>query len=369
MVDKLRWGILSTARIAANAVIPGIKGAENAELGAVASRDGERAAAYAKEHGIPRSYGSYEDLLADPDIDAIFIPLPNHMHKEWAIRCAEAGKHVLCEKPIALNAAEAEEMAAAFAQNGRMLSETFQWRHHPQGQLARDLVRQGLIGELRMISGSFTFNLTDMDDIRMKPEMGGGALYDVGTYPVSLTRYITGAEPLFVTGQAHWAASGVDDRFVGTLSYPNDVLACFDCGFTAPLRRSYEIIGSEGMLYVNRAYNPRDDRPGEVVHLGLDRDVIKTYQTDQIDCYVLMVRDFSAAILAGKEPMFPALDAVKQARVLDALYAAARENRVVSMAGETRRIAREFQGGAIPDGSAVCYGPRRGRAQKDKGDW
>lgn len=330
-MTTVRWGVLSTARIAANAVIPGIKGAPNAELGAVASRDAARGEAYARQHGFPRSYGSYEALLADPEIDAIFIPLPNHLHKEWAIRAAEAGKHVLCEKPIALDAAEAEEMSAAFEGTNLILAETFQWRHHPQGQLARQLLQDGLIGDLRLIRGTFTFKLEDPADIRLKPEMGGGALYDVGTYPVALARYMTGAEPLRVTAQAHWHESGVDDLLVGTLEFPGGVLADIDCGFSVPVRRDYELVGTDGSLYVNRAYNPRDDYAGAVMHFGPDRELVKTYTTDRLDCYVLMVRDFCDAVLNGTPPLFPASDAIKQARVLDALYAAAREGGTVEV--------------------------------------
>ena len=233
-MDKVRWGILSTARHGAISWIPALKQTKRGELVAVASRHEDRAREFAAEHGIPKAYGSYEAMLADPEIDAIYIPLPNHLHKEWTIRAAEAGKHVMCEKPLGLDAAEAEVMVAAARQAGIIFAETFQWRHHPQGQTARDLVRAGRIGTLRLIEAGFSFMLNRPDDVRWNPDMGGGALYDVGCYPISLARYITGQEPAAVTAQAHWGKSGVDDSVVATLEFPGDVLAVINCGFHPP---------------------------------------------------------------------------------------------------------------------------------------
>jgi predicted dehydrogenase len=255
----------------------------------------------------------------------VYIPLPNSLHKEWAIHAAEAGKHVLCEKPLGLNAAEAEEMVAAFRKAGRKLAEAFQWRHHPQGQIVRDIVRGGALGDLRLIDAGFSFMLTRLDDVRWKPELGGGSLYDVGCYPIALARYVTGQEPLAVTAQAHWGDSGVDDRLVATLEFPGGVLAHINCGFTLPLRRYYEVVGTEGSVAVNRAYNPKEDHPGEVWRYDEDRELVDTIELGRLNSYTLMIDDFNAAILENRDPLFPGEDAILNMRVIDAIFRAARE--------------------------------------------
>ena len=332
-MSTVRWGILSTARHGEKMMLPAFRQASDTELVAIASRDEARARAFAQEHGIPTSYGSYEALLDDPDVDAIYIPLPNNLHKEWAIKAAQAGKHVLCEKPIGLNAAEAEEMVAAFKQAGRILCETFQWRHHPQAHAVKELIQDGTIGEVRLIDAGFSFLIARQDDIRLDPELGGGSLYDVGCYPVSLARFITEAEPLAVTAQAHWTERGVDDRMVATLEFPNGVLAHINCGFSLPLRRYYEVVGSTGSLLVNRAYNPIGDRASEIVHFGEDRMMIETIRLEAANSYTLMVEDFNRAVRGEAAPRFPADDAVKNMRVIDALYRSAREGGTIPVKG------------------------------------
>jgi predicted dehydrogenase len=324
-MDTVHWGILSTSRHAAITWIPALKKSKHGQIAAVASRDETRGRQYAAEHGIPQVYGSYEALLADPKIDAVYIPLPNSLHKTWAIRAAEAGKHVLCEKPLGLNAAEAEEMVAAFRKAGRKLAEAFQWRHHPQGQIVREMAREGVIGDLRLIDAGFSFMLTREDDVRWKPELGGGSLYDVGCYPVALARYVTGQEPLAVTAQAHWGDSGVDDRMVATLEFPGGVLAHINCGFSLPLRRYYEVVGTDGSLAVNRAYNPKEDHPGEVWRYDEDRELVDTIELGRLNSYTLMIDDFNAAILENRDPLFPGEDAILNMRVIDAIFRAARE--------------------------------------------
>lgn len=331
-MSTVRWGILSTARHGEKTMLPAFRQARETEVVAIASRDAQRARAYAQQHGIPVSYGSYEALLDDPNIDAIYIPLPNNMHKEWAIKAAQAGKHVLCEKPIALNAAEAEEMVAAFAEAGRVLAETFQWRHHPQAHAVRELIEDGTIGEVRFIDAGFSFLIAREDDIRLDPALGGGSLYDVGCYPVSLARFMVQDEPLAVTAQAHWTERGVDDRMAATLEFPNGVLAHINCGFSLPLRRYYEVVGSLGSLYVNRAYNPIGDRSSEIVRYGDDRMMIETVQLEPANSYTLMVEDFNRAVTGEAPPRFPAEDAVKNMRVIDALYRSAREGGTVEVA-------------------------------------
>lgn len=334
MAQTVRWGVLGTSRHAASTVIPALKAAPSGQVVAIASRDAYRARTYAEEQGIPRSYGSYEALLGDPEIDAVYIPLPNSLHREWTIRAAEAGKHVLCEKPLALNAAEAQEMLEACRRAGVKLAEAFQWRHHPQAQRARELLRQGVIGDLRLIDAGFTFPLSRPNDIRLRPEVGGGALYDVGCYPIAVARYMTGAEPLTVTAQATWTPEGVDETLAATLTFPGGVLAHINCSLRLPLRRYYELVGTGGMLRVNRAYNPKDDAPGEVLQLGDDLAPVATFNTERLNSYVLMAEDFNRALLDGTEVPFPAEDAVLNMRVIDAVYKAARSGGMV-MVGET----------------------------------
>lgn len=327
---KVRWGVLSTARHAANTVIPAIQASSNGEVIAVASRDAGRAREFASQRGIPASYGDYEGLLADPNVDVIYIPLPNQLHKEWTIRAAQAGKHVLCEKPFALNAADAVEMVEAFRQAGRLVAEAFQWRHHPQGQRVRELVRQGAIGDLRLIDAGFSFMLDRPGDVRWDPALGGGALYDVGCYPISFTRFITGQEPLSVTAQIQRGETGVDMLGVATLEFPGGVLAHLNWSFALPLRRYFEAVGTEGSLVVNRAYNPKGD-PGEILRFGVDRELIELIPLPPQNSYTLMVQDFNAAVQGERDLMFPPDDAVGNMDVIDAIFLAAREGRTVNI--------------------------------------
>ncbi len=331
MTDLVRWGILGTSNHAANSIIPAINAAPSATALAVAGRDTDQTRAYAAKHNIPRAYGSYEALLADPDVDVVYVPLPNNLHKYWTIRASEAGKHVLCEKPIGLDAAEAETMVAAFRAAKLKLAEAFQWRHHPQGQRTRELAQSGAIGDVRLIDAGFSFMLTRPGNIRWDPALGGGALYDVGCYTVALARYMTGAEPLAVTAQAHWNASGVDDVVAATLEFPGGVLATIHCSFLLPLRRYYEVVGTEGTLVVNHAYNPKSDFPGGVVRLGSDREITETIELPALDSYALMVEDFCRAVLDDRDPLFPAEDAIGNMRTLDAIRAAMRSGGTVRL--------------------------------------
>ncbi|RPI99578.1 MAG: gfo/Idh/MocA family oxidoreductase, partial [Chloroflexi bacterium] len=277
-----------------------------------------------------KAYMDYRELLADPNVDIVYNPLPNHLHKEWSIKAAQAGKHVLCEKPIALNAADATEMVATFRGAGLKLAEAFQWRHHPQGLRMRELLVSGVIGEARMIDAGFSFMLTRPDDVRWVPAFGGGSLYDVGCYPISFVRFIMGMEPTSVTAQIHWNESGVDDLVVATLEFPNGVLAHINCSFILPLRRYYEVIGSTGGLYSNKTYNPRGD--GEtILRMEADRQVVETIPLPQVDSYVLMAEDFNMAILANRPTTYPAEDAIANMQVIDAIFMAAREGRCVDV--------------------------------------
>lgn len=333
MSDTIRWGILSTSRHAAATWIPACQASKRGEVVAVASRDAARARQYAAEHHIPRSFGDYESLLASPDVDAVYIPLPNHLHKEWTIKAAGAGKHILCEKPLGLNAAEAEEMVAACRAAGVRLAEAFQWRHHPQAERARELVRSGAIGALRLIEAGFTFPLSRSGDVRWDPAKGGGALYDVGCYPVALTRYITGQEPASVTAQATWSQTGVDDLLVATLEFPGGVFAKIHGGFVLPLDRYFRLVGTDGWLLVDYAYNPKDDRPNVIQQYGPDWTLQASFEIEPLNAYTLMIDDYSERLLANREPLFPAEDAIGNMRAIDALYQAARTGQTVRVAG------------------------------------
>lgn len=330
-MSTVRWGILGTSRHAANSVIPAITESASGQVGAVASRDAGRAKQFADSRGIPASHGSYEALLEDPQVDVIYIPLPNHLHKPWTLRALEAGKHVLCEKPIGLTATDAEEMVAAAESAGRKLAEAFQWRHHPQGQRLRKMVQDGVIGELRLIEGGFSFMLARGNDVRWQPEMGGGALYDVGCYPISLARFVMGAEPVTVTAQAQWSESGVDELLVATLAFPGGVLAHINCSFVLPLRRTYSVSGTEGTLAVHHAYNPKRDTRAEVLCYDPDMKLKDTVQLERVNSYTLMIEDFNQAVLEDRAPLFPAGDAIGNMRALEAVRKAARAGGTVQV--------------------------------------
>jgi D-xylose 1-dehydrogenase (NADP+, D-xylono-1,5-lactone-forming) len=249
MTDVLRWGLLSTARIN-TALLPALRQSPRARLVAVASRDADRAAAYAAEHGIPTSFGSYEAMLADPGIDAVYNPLPNHLHAEWTIKAAQAGKHVLCEKPLACSLDEVEAITRAAAANGVVVAEAFMYRHHPQTLAVLDRIATGAIGEVLLVRGSFSFTLAGQGDIRLDPTMGGGSAWDVGVYPISYARTIVGAPPVEVQAWQHTGPTGVDLSCWGAIRFSNGAVAQFDCSFEAPYRTNLEIVGREGVIVV-----------------------------------------------------------------------------------------------------------------------
>jgi xylose dehydrogenase (NAD/NADP) len=226
---KIRWAVLSTSSIARAAVIPAIQHSTNGELVAVASRDTQRARDFAAKLAIPVSYGSYDALLSANDVNAICIPLPNILHREWSIKAAEAKKHVLCEKPLAMNSAECAEMDNAARRMGVKLMEAFMYRFHPQTQKVLELLRSGAIGDLRLIHSAFTFRVTDPANIRLQPELGGGSLMGVGCYCVNISRTIAGQEPIEVQAYANWSSTGVDNQMVGNLRFSNGLLACSEC--------------------------------------------------------------------------------------------------------------------------------------------
>ncbi len=322
MTNKVRWGILSTARIGRR-VIPAIQASRNGEVAAVASRSLERAQAWASAHGVPRAYGSYEALFEDDGIDAIYNPLPNSMHAEWSIKCAEAGIPTLSEKPFASDAPEAHSIVDAFETHDLLLAEAFMYRFHPQHAKAQELLAAGGIGELQIINSSFTFPITDEANIRLSKSLAGGALMDVGCYCVNLMRFMTGEEPERVSAAARIGErSGVDETLIGALAFPSGVIGHFDCGLRSYGQHTYTLKGSEGMISVPQSFVIDKAVDGIVRHWRGDSYTERVIPA--VDQYQLMVEDFADALLKGRPPRFAPSDAVNNMVVVDRLLADAR---------------------------------------------
>ncbi len=323
MNKVIRWGILSTAKIGRTAVIPALQSSPMARVTAMASRREDHAQTFADQLGIPKAYGSYDALLADPEIDAVYNPLPNHLHKPWTIQAVEAGKHVLCEKPLALNTAECEEMIAAATANGVQLMEAFMYRYHPRFTTARQMVQDGAIGDVRTIESAFSFVLADKTNIRQYPEMGGGALMDVGCYCVNISRLMAGREPVVVHARMQSTPTGVDDQLIAILDFGEGLMAHFDCGFNQAPRQRCLVSGTEGNLEMPMAFNMGQVKTKLIVEKVSGKH--RTHRFPAVDMYRLMAEDFMHAI-EGRPPAFPIEDAVGNMRVIQALFASAREH-------------------------------------------
>jgi predicted dehydrogenase len=327
MTNKvLQWGLLSTARIN-RALISPLQVSRRNELLAVGSRSQTTASAYAREKKIPRAYGSYEALLADPDIDVIYNPLPNHLHAEWTIKAVEAGKHVLCEKPLALSVEEVDAMQAAARRHGRVVAEAFMYRHHPQTLKVQEIVRSGSLGTLKLIRGSFSFVLSREGDVRLNPEWGGGSLWDVGCYPISYARTIVGEEPVEVFGWQVTGPTGIDATFAGQMRFPNDVLAQFDASFVIPFHAFMEIVGSEGTLNIPNPFKPEVD--GKIYLTGGDKT--ETIKIRGSELYLGEVEDMADAILLGREPRVSLNDSRANVQAISSLLESARSGKPVSV--------------------------------------
>ncbi|HUI87723.1 MAG TPA: Gfo/Idh/MocA family oxidoreductase [Anaerolineales bacterium] len=298
MADRLlHWGLLSTARIN-RALIPPLRASKRNRLLAVASRTEETAEAYAREWKIPRAHGSYEALLEDPEIDVIYNPLPNSLHAEWTIKALRAGKHVLCEKPLAVSVGEVDAIRAASKETSKVVAEAFMYRHHAQTLRVKELVHNGSLGKLQSIKGSFTFMLEREGDVRLVKALGGGSIWDVGCYPISYARLIVGVEPLEVFGWQITGPSGIDMSLFGQMRFPNDVHVQFDCGFASPEHSFIEIIGAEGTLNV-----PKPFKPGKKERIYLTRQgKITPIEIKGEELYRGEVEDMADAILLGKPP-------------------------------------------------------------------
>jgi predicted dehydrogenase len=313
----MRLGLLSTANIN-RAILAGAARTGRVDVVAVASRDAGRADAYAAEHGIATAHGSYEALLADPDVEAVYISLPNGMHHEWTMYALAAGKHVLCEKPYTRHPHEAEEAFDAADAAGLVLAEAFMYRHHPQTARVARLVADGAIGRLCAVKATFTFPLRDLSDVRALPELDGGALMDVGCYCVSGIRLLAG-EPEHVRGEQVTGTTGIDMAFHGTLRCAGDVVGQFEATFRSPQRQSLEAVGEDGVLVVEAPW--RVDWGGSVT---LRRDgATELVEVDEADAYTLELENLADAIDGRAPALLGRADAVGQARAIDALYRSA----------------------------------------------
>ncbi|MDX7953705.1 Gfo/Idh/MocA family oxidoreductase [Lichenihabitans sp. Uapishka_5] len=325
---KVQWGVLSTAQIGTNHVIPAMQKGELSHIAAIASRGLDKAQAAAAALGIERAYGSYEDLLADPAIEAVYNPLPNHLHVPWSLKALEAGKHVLCEKPVALTAAEAETLAAAATRTGKVVAEAFMVRHHPQWRIAKEIVDSGRIGAARAIQTVFAYHLTDPSNIRNQAGIGGGGLYDIGCYAIATARTIFGGEPERVAGLFDIDPMLGTDRMVsGLAAFGDGRTLGFVCGTQLVPCQRVEILGTKGRIEIAIPFNAPNDLPGRIaVDDGRDltgggREVITVPLADQ---YTLQGDAVSRAILREAPLAWGLDDAVANMRVIDAFFRAAR---------------------------------------------
>ena len=326
-MDKvLNWGLLSTARIN-RALIPPLGASSRNRLLAVGSRSQEGANQYAQERNIPRAHGSYEALLADPEIDVIYNPLPNYLHAEWTIKAMEAGKHVLCEKPLALSVEEVDAVQEVARKHGRVVAEAFMYRHHPQTFKVQEIVNSGSLGDLKLIHGSFSFVITREKDVRLDLGMGGGSIWDIGCYPISYARTVVGKNPLEVFGWQVTGHTGIDETFVGQMKFANNVHAQFDSSFVIPYHTFMEIVGSEGRLYIPKPFQPQMD---EKIHLTRG-DNTETIEIKGQELYIGEVEDMADAILLGKEPRISLDDSRANVGVISALLDSARIGRPVKL--------------------------------------
>jgi xylose dehydrogenase (NAD/NADP) len=296
----LQWGILGPGRIAPR-IVRALTGNPRGELRAVAGRDPDRALAFAQRHGAAVTHPSFNALLDDPLIDVVYIALPNGMHADWTVRALDAGKHVLCEKPLALNVAEVDAIIAAASRSGRFAAEAFMYLHHPQTLRALELIRSGALGTVQLINGAFSFLLDHPNDPRVDPDQGGGSLWDVGCYPVSVSRRIAGEEPDGVAGFARFDEHGVDRTFVGLLHFPSGLVAHFESGFAAPDRERVEVVGSDATLVIDHPFLPEPDGPPPSMTVTRDGEV-EAIAVESVDQYRAEVDDLQSAIIDGTPP-------------------------------------------------------------------
>jgi predicted dehydrogenase len=329
LLRRVRWGLLSTANINRR-LIPAIRASSAGELTAVASRTLESAQTYAARWEIPLAFGSYQAMLASDQVDAVYISLPNHLHAEWAIRAMQAGKHVLCEKPLAISVDEVDRMAAASQQTGMRLAEAFMYRHHPQTKIARSLILAGRLGEVQSMWGVFNFSMGKREgNVRLVPAYGGGALYDVGVYPLSIAQYFFGSAPQRLAGFQWLGGSGVDEAFTGQMEYPGGQTAQIACSFRSPFYTQVEVIGSQGRLSLNRPFVDMEN--GRMLMLHAETGQVETIPVPEQELYLGQVEDMHAAILDGAPNLVTLTESRDHIRTVEALYLAARRAAVIDL--------------------------------------
>ena len=323
----LKWGLLSTAAINRAVITPLRMSARN-RLVSIASRGQARAEAYAAEWGIPHAVGSYEALLNDPEIDVVYVSLPNSMHAAWTIQAATAGKHVLCEKPLAVSVEEVDAIESAARKAGVVVAEAFMYRHHPQTLKVQQMISGGEIGELRVVRGGFTFNIVNPADVRLNPQLGGGSIWDLGCYPISYARAVIGSDPVQVFGWQITGDSGVDEVFVGQMSFASGAYAQFDSGFRAPDRMLMEFVGSTGTITLTNAFKPGIE--SEIIFCpegGNPEPILIAGQ----ELYLGEIEDMADAVLLGKAPRISLSDSRGNVATIVGLLQSARQGKPVAL--------------------------------------
>lgn len=324
--QSLRWGLISTARINQR-LIKSLRSSDRNELVAVASRSAYKAQAYATEWGISLAFGSYQAMLDDPTIDVVYNSLPNSLHAEWSIKALKAGKHVLCEKPLATTLEEVDQMQSAARETGKHLAEAFMYRHHPQTINVKELVDSGILGQIRLVKGEFTFSIRNEEDVRLDPDLGGGSIWDIGCYPISYARFILGDEPKEVFGWQKSGGSGVDEGFVGQMRFAGDIFAQFDSGFRSPYRSRIEIVGNEASMIIPSPFNP-----GLNAEIQIDRGgEIESIAMPQMELYMGELEDMADVILNGSSPRISLEDSHNNVRSILALLRSAELGKMISL--------------------------------------
>ncbi|NLY43123.1 MAG: Gfo/Idh/MocA family oxidoreductase [Clostridiaceae bacterium] len=315
-MDKklVNWGVLGCAAIADTAVIPAIKASNNGNLYALSSRNKEKLDQFVQKHKPVKAYESYDELLDDPDIHAVYIPLPNGLHYEWVLKAAQKKKHILCEKPLGISAKEVEEMARVCKENNVLLMEAFAYRHSPLTLKVKSLVDEGVVGKVNFIESHFSFILKDLNNVRLIKEVGGGCTYDLGCYNINIIRYIAGSEPIsvFATGDVG-EQSGVDESSCALMEFKDGLRAVSDCSFRCIDRSEYTIMGDEGIISVPVQFNTK----GDVKIIVKKKDKVEEIHVDCPDNYLLEVEQFGRCILEGEEPLVSLEDSYNNAKVID----------------------------------------------------
>ena len=323
----VRWGVLGCARVFERRMMPAFRAAAETEVVAVASRARDRAHECAERHGVGHAYGSYEALLEDREIDVVYIPLPNHLHAEWTLKALAAGKHVLCDKPLAVTYADARRMADAARDAGLRLMEGFMYRHHPQHARVAEIVGSGEIGRVALFRGSYSF-LADRQGHRWGADAGGGAVFDIGVYPLNAARLQLGAEPAAVTAVASLDPEGADRHTAATLEFPDGRTAVIDCGFDQTFTTRYELVGDEGVVMTERAFQPGDNPVTLTIRRG---DEVRTETIPPANHYVHEIEHFGACVRDPARPLWPGEDGVLQMRLVEAVQRSLRERRRIEV--------------------------------------